>query len=208
MVRTVKDPETRRAEIVETARRLFQSRTYDQTSMQDVMQELEIAKGTIYYYFKSKEELLDAVIENMADEALGQMQNILDNASGNALERLQLLIAAGRIADENPAVMDQLHNPRNAGMHAAMLAVAVKKTAPLYAEIIRQGNREDLFQVENPLETAEMILTTIQFLLDTGIYQWTPDDMMRRAIALPGLIETLVKAKPGSLSFLLEKGNK
>jgi AcrR family transcriptional regulator len=100
MVRTVKDPETRRAEIVETARKLFQSRTYDQTSMQDVMQECGIAKGTIYYYFKSKEELLDAVIDNMADEAISQMQNVLDNASGNALERLKLLIAAGRIADE------------------------------------------------------------------------------------------------------------
>ncbi len=58
MVRTVKDPEVRKTEIIKSARRFFQTRDYDKTTMQDVMVELGIAKGTIYYYFKSKEELL------------------------------------------------------------------------------------------------------------------------------------------------------
>lgn len=54
MVRTVKDPETRRQEIVATASQLFQSKSYKHTSMNDVMDALGIAKGTIYHYFKSK----------------------------------------------------------------------------------------------------------------------------------------------------------
>lgn len=205
MTRTVKDPETRRAEIIKAARRLFQTREYEKTTMQDVMEELGIAKGTIYYYFKSKEELLEAVINQMSDEVVERLKNVVDTAEGSALDRLQQLIAAGNIADENPEIMQQLHNPSNAGMHAVMMASAVKCSAPFYAQVIRQGCDEGLFNVENPLEASELILTTAQFLLDTGIYQWTQEDLMRRAIALPGLIESILKAKPGSFQFLLQE---
>ncbi len=203
MTRTVKDPETRRTEIIHTARKLFQTREYEKTTMQDVMVELGIAKGTIYYYFKSKEDLLEAVIDQMSAEVVERLQKVVDSGEGNALERIRQLIAAGNIANENPEIMQQLHNPRNAGMHASMMAAAVKCSAPFYAQVIRQGCEEGLFTVENPLEAAELILTTAQFLLDTGIYQWTEEDLMRRAKALPGLIETLLGAKPGTFKFLL-----
>ncbi len=207
MVRTVKDPETRKAEIILAARRLFQTRDYEKTTMQDVMDELGIAKGTIYYYFKSKEDLLDAVIDQMADEAYEKMEHVVKHGKGNALELIQQLIAAGNISDENPDLLDHLHNPSNSGMHATMLATTIKQTAPLYAQVIRQGADEGLFKVEKPLETAEFLLTAVQFLMDTGIYQWTDDDLIRRAAALPVIIETLVQAKPGSFQFLFEERN-
>jgi AcrR family transcriptional regulator len=206
MVRTVKDPETRRAEIITTARRLFGIREYEKTTMQDVIEELGIAKGTIYYYFKSKEELLDAVINQMGDEMVDRMQSALNTGEGNALQMFQQLINAGNIAEENVEIMEQLHNPRNAGMHAAMMAVAIKRSAPLYAKVIEQGCSEGLFTTANSLETAEFILTSVQFLMDTGIYQWTQQDLMRRAMALPGIIETMLGAKPGSFQFLLQMG--
>lgn len=207
MVRTVKDPETRRAEIISAARRLFALREYEKTTMQDVIEELGIAKGTIYYYFKSKEELLDAVINQLGDEMVERMQDALENGKGNALEMFQQLIAAGNIAEENAELMEQLHNPRNAGMHTAMMAVAVKRSAPLYAKVIEQGINEGIFQTSNPVEASEFILTSIQFLMDTGIYQWSQEDLMRRAMALPGLIETLMGAKPGTFQFLLQMGH-
>jgi AcrR family transcriptional regulator len=206
MVRTVKNPETRKAEIIPAARRLFGMKEYEKTTMQDVIDELGIAKGTIYYYFKSKEELLDAVINQMGDEAVERMQFVIENGKGNALEMFQQLIAAGNIADENAEIMEQLHNPRNAGMHAAMMAIAVKFSAPLYAKVVEQGCREGIFKTTNPLETSEFILTSIQFLMDTGIYQWSEDDLMRRAIALPEMIEKMLGAKPGSFQFLLQMG--
>lgn len=207
MVRTVKDPETRKAEIILSARRLFQTRDYEKTTMQDVMNELGIAKGTIYYYFKSKEDLLDAVIDQMADEAYEKMEHVVKHGKGNALELIQQLIAAGNISDENPDLLDHLHNPSNSGMHATMLAISIKRMAPLYAQVMYRGCDEGLFKVENPLETAEFLLTAVQFLTDTGIYQWTEDDLIRRAAALPGILETLVQAKPGSFQFLFQQGN-
>ena len=68
MVRTVKKPEERRLEIILAARHLFATKEYTNTTMRDVMDKLDIAKGTIYYYFRSKEEWLEAVIEYLVDE--------------------------------------------------------------------------------------------------------------------------------------------
>lgn len=203
MVRTVKKPDVRKAEIIKTARMLFQSRDYDKTTMQDVMDELGIAKGTIYHYFKSKEELLEAVIEDIVNEAVDKMQTVIDSTSGNALDRLKVLVAAGNLAEENEKVLEALHNSGNSGMHARMLAAAVIKQAPLYARLFQQGSDEGFFQTDTPLETAEFILTSVQFLTDRGIYQWTDEELYRRAKAIPFLIETLLKAKPGSLQAFM-----
>ncbi len=202
MVRTVKKPEERRADIVKAARLLFQTRDYEQTTMQDVMQYLGIAKGTIYYYFKSKEELLEAVINDIVDERIEQMQTILATAGGNALDRLRALITAGNMTDENDEILTQLHHPANYGMHARLLAAALQKQAPLYAALFQQGCDEGLFQTDTPLETAEFILSAVQFLTDEGIYPWTQETLLRRARAIPTLIETQLKAEPGSFQFL------
>lgn len=67
------------------ARELFQHQQYEKTNMKAVMDKLEIAKGTIYHDFKSKEELLEAVVELSVDEYVARMQVILDRVEGNAL---------------------------------------------------------------------------------------------------------------------------
>ncbi len=202
MVRTVKNPDQRRMEIVKAARRLFQSKEYDKTTMQDVMEDLGIAKGTIYYYFKSKEELLEAVIEDIVDESLQQMQKSLEESRGNALEKLRHLVSAGNVAEDNPEILEHLHRPGNIGMHTRLLAVALQKQAPLYARLFQQGCEEGLFQTEMPLETAEFVLTAVQFLTDQGIYPWSQETLLRRAKAIPTLVEAQLEAAPGSFQFL------
>ena len=68
MTRIVKKPEVRKQEVLKAARHLFLARGYDKTTMQSVVDYLGIAKGTIYHYFKFKEELLEAVVEDIVTE--------------------------------------------------------------------------------------------------------------------------------------------
>ena len=205
MVRIVKKAAERRSEIVKTARHLFQTKEYDKTTMQDMMDQLEIAKGTIYHYFKSKEELLETVIVDIVDENIEQMQLAKMEMNGNALEKIRILIGLGSVAANNSEVLNHLHQPGNTGMHARLLAVALIKQAPLYGGLIRQGCEEGIFQTDFPLECAEFILSAIQFLTDSGIYPWTQEDLIRRARAFPGLIEAQLKAAPGSFQFMLNQ---
>jgi len=202
MVRTVKKPEVRRLEIVRAARTLFLSRGYDQTAMQDVVDALGLAKGTVYYYFPSKEYLLEAVVEDLIDEATEKMQDLVDQAEGGALDKLEQLVKGGRMQDENADLLETIHLPGNSALHTRLLAVGILKQAPLFAAVIEQGCREGVFRTESPLETAEFMLTGVQFLTDMGIHPWKDGDLARRAGAFPSLLEQLLDAPRGSCSFL------
>lgn len=196
MVRIVKKPEERRREIVSASRSLFLSQGYENTTMQDVMAKLQIAKGTTYHYFKSKEELLEAVVEDMAAEYMDVVERSLEESKGSAIDKMKVLISAGKSASSD--TLDSLHRSDNRGIHARLLAVTLIRLAPLYARVITQGCEEKIFHVEHPLECAEVLLAGIQFVLDTGCYPWSPEDLKRRMQAVPSLIENQLGAPKGS----------
>lgn len=206
MVRVSKKPEERRREIVLASRDLFLKKGYEKTTMQDVMEALKIAKGTTYYYFKSKEELLEAVVEEMVSEYMAAVEKACNACQGNALDKMRVLAAAGRINQEE--ALDQLHRPDNTQLHLRLLALTLSKLAPLYASLILQGSKEGFFRrTEHPLECAEVLLTGIQFVTDTGIYPWKKQDLERRARALPDLLASLLQAPKGSFNFLIEENH-
>jgi len=202
MARIVKKPEERKREIVQAARNLFQTEGYDRVTMQDVIHHVGIAKGTIYHYFKSKSDLLEAVIQAITHELLEQMQQVVDETKGSALQKMEELVKQGDGSSSQSAVLEQLHKPGNEAMHVQLLTTVLAQQAPLYAQLIQQGCDEGLFQTNYPLECAEFMLTGIQFLTDVGIHPWTKDERTRRAEAFPSLIEQLLKAHPGSFGFL------
>jgi len=204
MVRIVKKAEVRRLEIVEMAKSLFQTKGFDETSMQDVIEQLGIAKGTIYHYFKSKEELLEAVVEYIVEEEIKQKRTLMSEISGTALERFRVLVERGSTADHNEEILGHLHKAGNMGMHIRLLAATLTKEAGLYAELIQQGCAEGIFQTDAPLECAEFILSAVQFLTDMGVYPWTQEQLFRRVMAFPRLIEAQLKAPPGSFQFLFQ----
>ena len=205
MAKVLKGLEERRQEIVAAARRLFQAEDYDKITMQDVVDELGIAKGTIYYYFNCKEDLLKAVVENIVEEDIERKQMLIKTTHGNALEKIRALIESDSMAVKNPALLEHLHKPSNAGMHIQLLAVTIMQEVPLYGKLIRQGCNEGIFQTDTPLECAEFIISGIQFLTDKGIYPWSEADLLRRAQAFPALVEAVLKAPEGSFQFTVDK---
>ena len=203
MVRTVKKPEERRQEIVETARELFQKKNYESTTMQDIMNALGIAKGTIYHYFKSKEDLLEAVVEDSVDKYIAGMEKVLNEIEGNGLDKIRALIKSGNVEEEQGNILEHLHHPGNISLHTRQLAVTISRLAPLYASTIQQGCEEGIFQTKHPLECAEFLLAGIQFLTDIGFHTWSEKELTRRAMAFPALVEAQLHAPKGSFDFLL-----
>jgi hypothetical protein len=67
--------------------------------------------------------------------------------------------------------------------------------------LVQQGCEEGLFQTDTPLEATEFITTGMQFMIDRVLYPFTNEEVYRRAKAFPALIETWLKAQPGSLEF-------
>ncbi len=75
-MRITKDPEIRRQEILDTAGALFESNGIGKTSMAEIAEAVGVAKGLVYYYFASKEALIEAIIDQFIhklDEALADI---------------------------------------------------------------------------------------------------------------------------------------
>lgn len=65
-LRIIKSPEDRREEILNGATDIFLSKGFGKTTIDDIVNRLNISKGLVFYYYKSKEELISAVIERLA----------------------------------------------------------------------------------------------------------------------------------------------
>lgn len=79
-------------EIVTAAAELFGARGYDSVSLEDVAERLDVTKGSLYYYFASKEELVTAAIETLGNEWTARLADLPAAHEGSAARRLRALV--------------------------------------------------------------------------------------------------------------------
>ncbi|WP_078970420.1 TetR family transcriptional regulator [Streptomyces natalensis] len=93
-----KSEQTRRL-ILETALRLFRERGYDKTTMRAIAQEAGVSVGNAYYYFASKEHLVQGFYDQMAEEHAAAAQDVLDTETKLARRLRGVLLAWLDIAE-------------------------------------------------------------------------------------------------------------
>ena len=203
-MRIVKAPDVRRAEILQAAKRLFHARGYAVTSVDEIVREAQMAKGTFYYYFKSKAEILEALAQQMVTDLAEQAQVIADDASLPAIEKLCRIISQqNQIKDNDGDVVQGIHEPSNRELHDRINVETVLTLGPVFAQVVEQGNREGVFQVDDPLSTIQFILAGADFLMGENVFNWTPDEQIARLRAMLILIERALGAAPDTLAPIL-----
>jgi AcrR family transcriptional regulator len=208
MARVVKDPEERCKEIMDAAQSLFEGIGYDETSINDIIQLAVIAKGTFYYYFKSKEEVLDAVINREMDRQVQVLMKVIADNNCSALQKMKSIILQNiENYAEHVELLEYLHRKENILMHQKMLVQSVKKFAPVLALIIQQGIDEGIFNTRYPLEVTEYLLVGMNFLFDLSIFPWGKDEYDVRVEALAEILEGTLQAPKGSFEFITTMTN-
>lgn len=148
-------------------------------SVSDIARTAGIGKGSIYYYFKSKDEIFDALVEREYNQIIEDCRVLL-NGNADVCQKLALLFQSYRSSADMLSMDHYLHEPQNAALHQKSLAKICSALSPIVAELIREGVEEKIFSCEKPQETAEIILSVYCFLFDPGIFQWTPEQRKRR----------------------------
>lgn len=203
MARTVKTAEERKNEIIKTSEKLFNEKGFNNTSVESIIKEIGVAKGTFYYYFKSKEEVLKAIVDLQLDQIAGMAEQVACDKSMDAMAKMELLLSGGQMGDEKTEKMtEHLHLPGNRELHEEINIQTVLKLSPVFAEIIRQGNEEKVFHAERPLETIRFLLAGAQFLLDGGLFHLTNEEEKTQRAAMQHIVECALGAAAGSFSFL------
>lgn len=198
-MRVVKDAAERRNEILDVAERLFCTRGYDQTSTNDILAEIGIARGTLYYHFTSKEDILDAMIDRILDEIIRRTSRIALDESVPVLERLtQSVLAANVDTKTGDMILEQMHKPQNALMHAKMQERLLKQLIPLFTKLIEDGISQGLMQSDDPENTIEMLLLYSNTVFDDAI-AYSEEEKKKKVLTFISNTEILLHMKKGSL---------
>ena len=199
MMRIVKEAAERRNEILDVAERLFCTKGYDQTSTNDILSEIGIARGTLYYHFSSKEDILDAMIDRILDEIVRRASRIALDESVPVLERMtQTILASNVDTKTGDMILEQMHKPQNALMHAKMQERLLKQLIPLFTKLIEDGISQGLMQTADPEDTIEMLLLYANTVFDDAI-AYSEADKKKKVLACINNTEILLHMEKGSL---------
>ena len=171
MTRQVKKPEIRKNEIIDAARKFFFQKGYEQTSIQDIIDDLSIAKGTFYHYFKSKLDLLDQLIDRTTSEMSASIKPIL-NMDMNAIEKFNKVFqVATAVSLQNIDVflvpLGVMYKDENTIIRVKMYRRMVEKSTPLLSSIIEQGIKEGVFNNPYHSDAAELLMQIVANLDET-----------------------------------------
>jgi AcrR family transcriptional regulator len=172
--RIVKTPNVRRDEILLSARKLIFTKGYEQMTIQDILNDLSIAKGTIYHYFESKQALLEAFIQQIQQETEKPFLPILNDPQKNAIEKLQgFFDVLDTLRSSNIEAVVKLariwYRDDNTVVREKVNAAVIKHRAPLLNQIVRQGLAEGVFTSSYPDQSGEIILALLQAMGNTHI---------------------------------------
>jgi len=204
-MRTIKDPEERKSEILDTAERLFTTKGYNQTTILDILNEIGIAKGTFYYYFKSKEEVMDAIIMRIINADVAIATKIAGTPGIPAIEKLfQILMAQKpQRGGGKEKMLEQFHQPSNAEMHQKSLVQSILQITPILTQVIEQGISENIITTDYPQETVEFLLASAQVVFDEGLFHWQPDEMTRKIKAFISIMESILGTEKGTFDYMI-----
>ena len=199
----------RKTEILDIAERLFLEKGYEKTTINDILIASGMAKGSLYYHFKSKEDVLDGIIERIAEQITLKAQAIANDPALTAHEKIFHIIASSDISGtSNEQVLEELHKSSNALLHQKSIVQTLHAIAPIMAGVVEQGIQEGIYSTQYPLESVEILLIAGQFIFDAGIFSWTPEEAQAKMLAFISITESVLGAAPGSFLFLIEGGSR
>lgn len=167
MAKVVKTYSARKNEILNTANQLFYSQGFEHTSIQHIIDQVGIAKGTFYHYFSSKTELLDALIDQLVNSTLEQIEPVLEDPNLDALQKLhQFFLRLENWKLENKKflldILRAWYSDDNIVFRTRLEQAQLRSFAQKLALIIEQGNQEGIFSSQHPQETAQISLAIMQ----------------------------------------------
>ncbi|MGC8229422.1 TetR/AcrR family transcriptional regulator [Pseudobacillus badius] len=200
-----KEAEVRKNEILDVADELFGKKGFDGTSTNDILEKVGIARGTLYHHFKSKEDIMDALIERYSDRLLGAAREVAADKMIPLVDRIiRVVMSMNLSSGSSGEMMEHLHRPQNALMHQKIQKIIINGLTPILAEIICEGIEQGVFSTPYPYECMEMVVTYANTIFDNDMVEMTEEDRVTRIQAFIFNVERLLDVEKGSLMSVIQ----
>ena len=194
---------SKKEQILDISLSLFLEKGYDNTSISDILSNLNIARGTLYYHFESKEAIMDEIIERSIKSVIEEAKGIVFRKGMTVQEKMFTLFSSTSMKrlSGRELMIDYLNQPQNALFHEKINRSFIQKIVPLLGDIIKEGVEEGTFNNAYPYESAEMILVMIIGFMDVYYDNADENDIKRRTESLLYNMERILGVKEGSFDM-------
>lgn len=185
----------RKQELLKIAYNMFLNKGYDNTSVDDIINEAKIAKGTYYYYFESKEATLEEVINMMIKDEVASANEILKMPI-SIPEKLVGIITSLRPKKNEQEIQSTLNKKDNIVMHEKIKNRIIEEAIPLLEQVVMEGIESKVFNCSHIKERLRMILIMSNEIFDNGKFD------LNEIEVFIDITEKILGAKEGSLEFI------
>lgn len=193
----------KREQIYDALEQLLGEMPFKDISVETIARQAGMGKGSVYYYFGSKEEILDNMVERSYRRAVREYLNSV-SPTQTALGRIKELfrsVIRRDFADSRHNLIVTLNLHDDPGLHKKLKAVAVQELSPILTVLLEQGIEEGSIQMEYPRESAEIIVSVLTLFLDN---KQDKGSIVKKLKIFSNVLETCLKTPKGSFDFLID----
>ena len=193
--------------ILDALEHLLIDSNIENISVSDIAAKAGIGKGSIYYYFPSKEAILDALIQRNYEKPLRTAKDLAEQTDIPPFTRMAMLFQACR--SSSAAFLKQGNEKKravtlqeSAYLHQKYLNYMISELKPNLAKIIRQGIAAGEIHFNHPEALAEIVLIVLGVKLNNTFLSATPEDCEYTIRGLIALLEQGTGVPEGTLNYL------
>lgn len=192
-------------QILNALQELLETKELPCISVSEIAQKAGIGKGSIYYYFPSKDAILEALVARSYEEPLRTAKHLSEQTEISPFTRMAMIFQACRNSSsaflKTESEADSMAQEK-AFLHQKYMNYLITELKPVLTEIISQGIQSGVISCERPDALAEIVLIVLTVKLDNTLVPSSPEEIEHTIGALVALLEKGTENPKGSLNFL------
>ena len=163
-IRVSLPPEERKEEIINAAEKLFYEKGYSKVTINDIIKDLGIVKGTFYYHFKNKKEVRDIIINRYLEGEIEHL-NQINESELSALEKLSnMIFGIINLINNEDKVMHDVYS-RNPEILQELVTKRMNHFGPLITDLVDYGIEERVFKPPYYEEAIQFLLINMFIII-------------------------------------------
>jgi AcrR family transcriptional regulator len=201
MARISKDPQVRMTEILDATEKLFYDRGYYETQISDIVKSIGVAQGTFYYYFKSKDEVLEALINRQLSLFLSELEKVVSTDSITPSRKLELFVQTmlHTIQCKDGLLFEFLFDDQHLHMMDKLMRQGKQLIMPFMLRIIDEGEQQKVFHVMSSQIALAFVGDILKCLFDAKYEKISTESFDQYVKMATTLIEKILGVPENSL---------
>jgi len=183
----------RRNNLIDIAQNLFLENGYDNVTINQIVKSLSLAKGTFYYHFRSKEDILVAVSEKLLSDTEVGIKMIHSHSNKGIYLRLKEMIdLINKDIYRNEKIWKFVYQENNILLYNQLIKTCMEKFGPLIADVLEEGTEKGLLKIPHATEMADALISLLDLYAKRTCCEYDHSIRKRTQVTIKHILELIL----------------